>query len=341
MADKEGKILLTNRRALELLRLNRTSVLEGADLRTLGMPAPLAAGFNEVLDKPGEGSFKFVELPEGEERRHLRVAARPVVTPEKQEVIGTVVSLRDVTAERELDRMKEEFFHYVTHDLRNPLSSALGFLDMLLRGGAGELTAEQGSIVTAVKRSATRLLGMVNNILDIAKMEAGKIKVNLQDVSMEEAARRARSELETLAARKSIAVDVSGPPEAVVRADPDMIERVFVNLLGNAIKFTPEGGRVKMSVEDLETSLRAAVEDSGEGIPADLLGRLFGKFEQAERRKKGGTGLGLAIVKFFVESHLGKVWAESEPGRGARFLFEIPKNLVLDKSGRVARPQAS
>ena len=114
-----------------------------------------------------------------------------------------------------------------------------------------------------------------------------------------------------------------------------MLERVFTNLLGNAIKYTPDGGTITLSLADDGDYIRCCVEDTGEGIPADYLARVFEKFEQVQGNRKGGTGLGLTIARFFVEQHLGRIWVESEVGRGSRFFFTVPKGLALDATGAV------
>jgi signal transduction histidine kinase len=276
-----------------------------------------------------------VDLSTPESRRFIRATASPVVTPGRAAELGTVFALRDVTLERELEKMKEDFLHYITHDLRNPLGSAVGFLDILLKGTTGVLNADQHSIVSSVRRSTTRLMGLINNILDIAKMEAGRVRLQLKPTSLAGIAGRSIGILEQLGKAKRLKVRLDAAEEFTVMADGDMIERVFTNLLGNAIKFTPEAGAITLSLRDDGTNIVCGVEDTGEGIPPEYLSRVFEKFEQVQGNRRGGTGLGLTISRFFVESHLGRIWVESEVGRGSRFYFTVPKNLVADEDGRV------
>jgi signal transduction histidine kinase len=141
--------------------------------------------------------------------------------------------------------------------------------------------------------------------------------------------------LEQLARAKKIAVRLDAAEEFTIQADGDMIERVFTNLLGNAIKYTPEGGAITVSLKEDGTTLVCCVEDNGEGIPPEYLSRVFEKFEQVHGSRKGGTGLGLTISRFFVESHFGRIWVESELGRGSRFYFTIPTNLAEGSDGAV------
>ena len=335
MCDKEGKIRLANRRAIEVFGLNPRVPVEGKTIFEAIPGSRLRDAIVGALADPRPSSFKEVDLSTQEILRYLRVTAQPVATP-RGLTLGVVVAVRDVTLDRRLDKMKEEFLQYITHDLRNPLGSAIGFLDFLLKGSAGVLNPEQRAIANSIRRATTRLMGMINNILDIAKMEAGRMRVELKDVSIAGIAGRSIAILESLARQKEIRVSLNANEEFTIKADPDLIERIFLNLLGNAIKFTPRGGSIAVSLSDRDQTLEAVVEDSGEGIPPEFRERIFAKFEQVTGQKRGGTGLGLTIAKFFVEAHLGRIWAESELGRGSRFCFTIPKNLRLDPDGNVS-----
>ncbi|MDE2491560.1 MAG: HAMP domain-containing protein [Elusimicrobia bacterium] len=340
MADREGRVQLINRRAREMFGLKEGGDLEGRALTEALPEGPLRDAMIEAgARKPGE--FKEVDLSSVSERRFVRATASPVVTPGRGAELGTVYALRDVTLERELDKMKEDFLHYITHDLRNPLGSAIGFLDILLKGTAGVLNTDQHAIVSSIRRSTSRLMGMINNILDIAKMEAGRVRLQLKETSLAGIAGRSIDTLEQLAKVKKISVALAAVEEFSVQADADMIERVFTNLLGNAIKYTPEGGTITVSLADDGANVRCCVEDSGEGIPAESVDRVFEKFEQVQGRHRGGTGLGLTISRFFVESHLGRIWVESELGRGSRFYFTIPKGLALGPDGGVRIGEAA
>jgi signal transduction histidine kinase len=166
-------------------------------------------------------------------------------------------------------------------------------------------------------------------------MESGKLALNLKKVSLHEIALRAADTLDSLSKSKKISVKVESQGDCTAMADGDLIERVFINLLGNAIKYTPQNGRITISVEDMGDHFKAGVSDTGEGIPKEYLERVFLKFEQVEGKARGGTGLGLTISRFFVESHLGKIWVESELGKGSSFYFTIPKNLAVNAAGNV------
>lgn len=335
MLDDHGKVQLANRRALEMLGRDAALTVEGKPAVELAPSGPLREAMAALVANPKWDLLRDLDLSTEDAPRHLRLASRPVMTPQGA-TVGVLLALRDITLERELDKMKEQFLHYVTHDLRNPLGSAMGFLDIMLRGSAGVLNAEQHSIVSSIKRSCMRLMGMVNNILDIAKMESGRIRLQLRPSSVAGVAGRSIAILESLAKAKRIELELSAAEEFTIDCDSDLIERVFTNLIGNAIKYTPENGKITVSIVDAETSLKCCVADTGEGIPKDYLERIFEKFEQVQGSRRGGTGLGLTIARFFVESHLGRIWVESELGRGSQFYFTLPKSLVLDADGKTS-----
>jgi signal transduction histidine kinase len=332
LCDREGRVQLANRQARQMLDLDPEADFEGRPLVEALPEGPMREALAAAGREPGR--FHEVELSHAMERRILRVTAGAVVPRSQGGEQGVLYAVRDVTLERELDKMKEDFLHYITHDLRNPLGSAMGFLDVLLKGTAGVLNPDQHAIVSSVRRSTSRLMTMINNILDIAKMEAGRITLQLKTVSMAGIAGRSIDILEHLARARKISVQLVAVEEFSIEADPDMIERVFTNLLGNAIKYTPEGGTITLSIQDEGKALRCGVEDSGDGIPPEHLSRVFEKFEQVPGQRRGGTGLGLTITRFFVEAHLGRIWVESELGKGARFYFTIPKGLALGPDGK-------
>ncbi len=327
LLDQEKRLDLMNRRAIEFLNLSKEGEVLGRPLLEVLDDGTLKKALLEVKSPTGEGAeIKEVELTQDVNKVILQIISRKVLRPEGQEP-GLLLALRDITLERELDKMKEDFLHYVTHDLRNPLGSIMGFLEILLGGIPGSLTEDQRSILSSIQRSSRRLMGMINNILDIAKMESGKLALNLKKVSLQAIALRAADTLDSLSKAKKIVVKVDAQGDCEVMVDGDLIERVFINLLGNAIKYTPQNGGITLSVEDKGDHLKAGVTDTGEGIPKEYLERVFLKFEQVEGKARGGTGLGLTISRFFVESHFGKIWVESELGKGSSFYFTIPKGL--------------
>lgn len=339
MADREGRVQLVNRQAREMFGLAAGADIEGRPLVEALPEGLLRDALVAVSKEPGKG-FKEADLSGAQTRKFLRVAASSVVTPGRGAELGVVFAIRDVTLERELEMMKDDFLNYITHDLRNPLGSAMGFIDILLKGTAGVLNPDQHTIVSSVRRSTSRLMAMINNILDIAKMESGRAKLQLKTLSLAGVAGRAIDILEQLAKAKRISVHLVAVEEFSIEGDSDMLERVFTNLLGNAIKFAPDGGVITVSITDEGSELKACVEDNGDGIPPEHLQRVFEKFEQVPGQRRGGTGLGLTITRYFVEAHYGRIWVESVPGQGARFYFTIKKGLTLQPDGGVKPAEA-
>lgn len=339
MADREGRVQLANRQAREMFGLAADADIEGRPISEALPEGLLRDALVAVSKEPGKG-FKEADLSDKQTRKFLRVASSSVVTPGRGAELGVVFAIRDVTLERELEMMKDDFLNYITHDLRNPLGSAMGFIDILLKGTAGVLNPDQQTIVSSVRRSTSRLMAMINNILDIAKMESGRAKLQLKTLSLAGVAGRAIDILEQLAKAKKISVHLVAIEEFSIEGDSDMLERVFTNLLGNAIKFAPDGGTITVSITDEGSELKACVEDNGDGIPPEHLQRVFEKFEQVPGQRRGGTGLGLTITRYFVEAHFGRIWVESTPGQGARFYFTIKKGLTLQPDGGV-KPAAA
>ncbi|MFA6318467.1 MAG: histidine kinase dimerization/phospho-acceptor domain-containing protein, partial [Elusimicrobiota bacterium] len=267
MTDPEGKIRLANRRALEFAGLDSGASLDGRTVEEAVPLAKLKDAVAAVLAEPKPEVFKEVNLSTDKHHKYLRVTALPLVSPSTGKTLGVVAAMRDVTLEKEIEKMKEEFLHYITHDLRNPLGSAMGFIEVLLKGLVGNLSPEQHNMISSIQRSMSRLMAMVNNILDIAKMESGRMKVSLSKVELSAVAARSIAILESLSKQKKITVAYEAAGEYAVDADADMIERVFTNLLGNAIKFTPSEGRITLSAADEGGHVKCCVADTGDGIP--------------------------------------------------------------------------
>jgi len=287
------------------------------------------------------GESITVGQPSGE--RVLSASASPV-RDDSGGITGSVVVLRDVTAEREVDRLKDEFVAVVSHELRTPITAVMGYTDILLRGLRGPLAPKQADALGSIRAAAQRLLVLINDLLDTSRLEAGKQELTLVPVDLHGATDRALMAVGVLAASKGIRL-VHAVPRGLplVLADEEQLQRILGNLLSNAIKFTPEGGTVTLSAEarpaavgeagrrrDLATRFVAVmVTDTGVGIPPEHQAKIWEKFHQVDsssRRPFGGTGLGLAITKGLVELHGGTVWVESEgiPGRGSTFGFTLP-----------------
>ncbi|WP_428562873.1 MAG: ATP-binding protein [Solidesulfovibrio sp. DCME] len=261
-----------------------------------------------------------------------------------------ILLVRDITAEKEVDRMKTEFISTVSHELRTPLTSVLGFAKIIRRKFADGVAPALAEAEPRTWRAAQqirdnldiivaegqRLTELVDDVLDIAKMESGRYEWEMAALSLAEAAEHAVKAALPLATRKGLTLSCAMPPSLPkVLGDRDRLVQVFVNLIGNAVKFT-EAGSIAVAAEAVGPEILVSVRDSGCGIAADDLERVFEKFKQAGdtlTEKPKGTGLGLPICRQIIERHGGRIWAESEPGRGSAFLFTLP---VLVGDARVA-----
>lgn len=230
---------------------------------------------------------------------------------------------------KELDRLKSDFVSNVSHELRTPLTAIKGSADLLLREVAGPLTEKQAHYLSRVRSNTQHLAGLINDLLDLSKIEAGKTELTATRVSLGRLVHEVVETLRPIAAEKLITLDATAPePSILVWADRDKVTQVLVNLIGNAIKFTPAQGRVTVSAaRDGKEWIQVSVNDTGPGIPAEERQKIFDKFYQVAeegRQKPKGTGLGLAISKALVELHGGRIWVESELNHGSTFSFTLP-----------------
>jgi PAS domain S-box-containing protein len=248
----------------------------------------------------------------------------PIV--EEERIAGAVITFRDVTERREVDRMKDEFVSVVSHELRTPLTAIRGSLGLLAAGKAGEVPERGQRMLDIAVQNTDRLIRLINDILDLERIESGKVGMEPRLVNAAELAHNAAEVMLPMAERAGVGLFVEA--EAVrLLADADRILQVLTNLISNAVKFSPPGASVEVRVEPVGGEARFRVADQGRGIPEDRLESIFERFQQvdsSDSRQKGGTGLGLAICRTIVTQHGGRIWAESAPGEGSTFHFTIP-----------------
>jgi putative tryptophan/tyrosine transport system substrate-binding protein len=230
---------------------------------------------------------------------------------------------------KELDHLKSDFVSHVSHELRTPLTAIKGAVDLMLREIAGPLTEKQVHYLTRVRANTQDLAGLINDLLDLSKIESGRIEVKSSRVSLSGIVRDAVESLRPVAAEKAIALETTiYEPSILVWADRNKINQVLTNLIGNAIKFTPVQGKVTVSASrNGGESVQVSVTDTGPGVPPDEKEKIFAKFyrvAEVNGENSKGTGLGLAISKALVELHGGKLWVESEEGGGSTFSFTLP-----------------
>ncbi|TYO99595.1 PAS domain S-box-containing protein [Geothermobacter ehrlichii] len=341
-----GQIEFVNRRALEMVGLTRDE-LQGALVENLlDRPALRRAivcwrsGRGE--EEGGRVRFDLVMQTRNRGRRCFSVSAN------REPVLNdlTIVAFRDVTEKRrmeaelrqthahlaesnrrlrELDRFRAEFLNTATHELRVPVTIVHGYCALLRDSLGNALNGSQREFLDAAFESSERLVDLVNNMLDLSRFEAGKMRIDMGPNDIVDTVFEVCHDLGSIAEKEGLTLRIDPPPERKALFDRQTIQRVLVNLLSNAIKFTPAGGEVRIRFDRNEHELLVSVEDTGKGIPAEQLPQLFDEFTQVGRDDaRRGSGLGLSICRKIVESHGGRIWAESRPGCGSRFTFTLP-----------------
>jgi PAS domain S-box-containing protein len=239
--------------------------------------------------------------------------------------IRMIGAMMDITERKEAERLKSDFVSFVSHQLRTPLAGMSWMLE--LAADSGGLSTDASEYIAEARESAKRLVGLVNDLLDIARLESGRAPAVPERVPLEELTASVLREIQTLVDEKqhTVTVDVAGG--AVAWADAQMVRQVVANLLSNAVKYTPNGGRIGVAMHTRGDTVQWSVTDTGVGIPRASQGRLFERFYRADNAmamEVEGTGLGLHLVRLIVEQAGGHVWCESEEGHGAVFSFTLP-----------------
>jgi signal transduction histidine kinase len=331
MIDRRGRVLLENSAAWELRRsLDFAPDLNAGELAAL--TAPLVEDPEAFLvtyrliaedeTYAGTDEYRFVESGRSFERY-----TAPVVDP-GGDVAGRILVLRDVTAERESERLKDEFVALVSHELRTPLTSIIGYVETMLDGEVGALTEEQIHFLRVVDRNAERLLSLVGDLLFVANLDAGAIALEQQELDLARLVAECVEAARPDADSRGIELDLEGPESVPpVDGDPARLGQVLDNLISNALKFTPAGGSVRVRLRVAVGSVALEVEDTGIGIPEAEQARLFDRFYRASSataRAIPGSGLGLSVARAIVEGHGGTIGVASVDGRGSTFRVELP-----------------
>jgi PAS domain S-box-containing protein len=336
VADKGGRFLLINQAAKDMHHTSHieTSVTNWTRLfgyYTADRKTPVAQEDLPLLKAVRGESVDNVEmfLPLGENKDEglwISCTARPLRN-ERGDLIGGVVVMNDMTRRKVIEKRLSDFYSTVSHELRTPLTSIKAALGLLEGGVAGDLSKKAMQLVTVGRSESDRMVRLINDILDIKKMEDDKFELNLQSISLKELVDQTVSGLEGLIVESQVKVETKLDCAGTVKGDKDRLVQVLNNLLSNAIKFSSPGGKVVVSVESQGESVRIGVTDQGCGIPQDQVHKLFGMFQQlnlGDGRNKSGSGLGLAICKRIVELHGGKIGFETEVEKGSTFWFELP-----------------
>lgn len=343
--DAEGRVVLCNPIARTILDIDKP--LEQLITRPFHKLVHFYTEKNKPLPymkTPIAHSLKKAQYEEGilllrrqTAQALIHISVNPIIVDKVMS--GAVVLLRDITKEHEIDRMKTEFISLASHQLRTPLSAIKWFSDMLVAGDAGKLKAEQQEFAQNIASSAERMIELVNSLLNISRIESGRIMIDPVPTDLKGLIDGIVNDLSAKTAERQQTLVVSVHPELPkISVDPKLIGQVYLNLLSNAIKYTPKGGEISVIVSRKGEDVISRVSDNGYGIPKEEQGRMFEKFFRATnvtRVETDGTGLGLYLIKAIVESSGGKIWFESEENKGTTFWFTIPLSGMKPKEGEV------
>jgi signal transduction histidine kinase len=329
MTDLRGRILHTNRAMEELARdldlPPKGTIWERIAALAVRTPNPerYVSDFATIARDP-EQTYADEFVVDGS---RTFVGFTGPVRDAAGALVGRIFTIREVTSERAVNNLKDEFVATVSHELRTPLTSIIGYLELVLAGEAGALTEEQRRFLQVVDRNASRLLGLVGDLLFVGQVEAGRLVLERRPVDLFEVAADALAAARPLAEEKGLELRAEVDPVEGVWGDAKRLAQVLDNLLSNAIKFTPEGGRVCLRVRAEGTRVVIEVEDTGIGIPESERDRLFERFfrtSTAREQAIPGSGLGLSVARLIVEGHGGRIDVSSSEGEGSTFHVELP-----------------
>jgi signal transduction histidine kinase len=321
----DGHIELSNETAHRLFRLDPgTDIAQSSDPR-LNLLVREVAAADQPLERRGYESAIEV-YDQGGQLKYFLPHAVPIRDAERH-LLGVTLVLADVTNLRRLDEMKSGLLSVVSHELKTPLTSIRMAVHLLLEEQVGQLNVKQSELLMAAREDSDRLERIIADLLDMGRLESGRVELDLRPEPAERLVSDAITPLETAFHDRGVALDVAIPDDvAPVLVDPARIDHVFSNLLSNALKFSPPGSRVRVSAQNEEAMVRFSVEDTGVGIPAEYLPRIFERFYRVPRENQpAGAGLGLAIAKEIVEAHGGRIAAQSLTGQGTCLSFTLQR----------------
>jgi PAS domain S-box-containing protein len=331
--DRSGVVTFANPAAGALLGRS-TEALVGTSFHDVARPRGadgrlVPAGLDPVADAMVDGEVRVVADGTYRRRDGVDFPVELTVSPVRGDgqVGGAVVMFRDVTERRAVERMKDEFVSVVSHELRTPLTSLRGALGLLQGGLLREVEPKAQRMVNIAVESTDRLIRLINDILDVERIAAGKLALHRQVLPVAQILDRAVGEMRGLALQSGVHLEL-GMAAGTVDADADRVVQTVANLVSNAIKFSPTGGAVRVTAVEQGPDVLFSVSDEGTGIPRDQREAVFGRFAQidaSDTREQQGSGLGLAISRGIVEEHGGRIWVSSEPGVGATICFTLPR----------------
>jgi PAS domain S-box-containing protein len=330
--DVDGKIYRVNQTALDLLGYREHEVLGKWFPRVI-----VAENDDGVVRKPIDRAITrafllgkavtdktFYRTKSGK-LLPVFVTVSPIILNDSP--IGAIEVFRDITLEHNIDKMKSEFISIASHQLRTPLSAIKTYSHLLAEGYVGQLTPEQIELMQIILTSIGRMNELIDTLLDVTKIEAGKLGLDLKMVKLGAICQEIIDELKQYADLKHITLKTDIDTKLETMTDPLLAKEVFANLLSNAIKYTPDNGTITLRLRGKGNMIVYSVQDTGLGIPEGVQDRIFTKFFRAPnvvRKETSGTGLGLYLVKSIVDNLGGKVWFKSKENQGSTFYFELP-----------------
>lgn len=331
VVDASGKTVLFNAAAERILELPREKALGRMSSDMLGLYGSQAREWMEAVNRwasqPGAyDAEEYLATKVEIGGRIVSVHLAPVLMGD--EFLGTVSVFRDVTAEVEAERAKTEFVSTVSHELRTPMTSIKGYVKLLLMEMAGKLTEEQRHFLSIINANVDRLTNLVNDLLDISRIESGRLAISPRPIQVSEVIEQVVAEMHARATSRGLTLYSQLPPALPkVVADPDRVAQILTNLMANACNYTPSGGEVCVLAHTNGEEVHISVRDTGIGIAPENLDKIFERFFRADDelvQEVAGTGLGLAIVRSLVEMQGGRIWVESKLGAGSTFTFTLP-----------------
>ncbi|EKD82716.1 MAG: hypothetical protein ACD_39C01137G0002 [uncultured bacterium] len=305
----------------ETTSLNFTNIIENHHLKEL---IQKIADTGEQTVIPEEQ--RIISFTGSGQARHYLFSATPVLGKERS-LSGIILLLRDVTRLKEVERMKSEFVMAASHELRTPITSLGMSIDLLQEHAASTMAEKDRDLLQAAHEEVHRLKTLVNNLLDLYKLEAGKIELEIEVFPISTIFEQIKSVFKNQASIKEISLickEVEGEQPPLIRADANKIAWILSNLISNALRYSAKGGKISLAAQKIGTQVQLSVSDDGPGIPLEYQSKIFQKFVQIKGRQSGGSGLGLAICKEIVRAHGGAIWVDSEPGKGSIFTFTLP-----------------
>lgn len=325
ITDAEGRITDVNRKFCQMLRYHREEIGHQEVFALTAHPQRMRDWLAQVLQ--GKDILGNLEMTTQDGRTLPFEVRATLVFHGSRPYVQWV--FHDITERLRLEQVREDLTHMIVHDLRNPLSSIMSSLELIrarLQDPTMDISLDQ--LFTIAQRSGERLFGLIDSILDVARLESGKAELNYQAIEVGEMVREAVEQVGPVAVGREIRLSLHVPPGLpLIEGDRHLLLRTLINLLDNALKFTPPGGEVQVTVERPSADvLQFAVSDTGPGIPREYQERIFDRFTRLPNEQLRGTGIGLAFCKLAVEAHRGRIWVESQPGKGATFFFTLPLN---------------